>query len=200
MKKPTGPTLSAVVALLLVAACPAKHNVLVPDNPHASVQATTLGPGDVIDVRIYQEADLSASYQISSDGAIQFPLIGRIDVLGKTPQEAASLIAEGLKEGYLKEPQVSIFVKEYISKRIYVTGQVAKPGVFAFEDDMNVLRAVILAGDLTRLADKNHVLITRSTASGEEKIVVSIEDIGRGEAQNVQLRPGDIVYVPESPF
>lgn len=168
--------------------------------PVEAVAATTLGPGDIFYVRVYQEPDLSNLYQVGSDGKIQFPLIGEIDVSGKTPHDSANMIAAALREGYLKEPQVSILVKEYNSKRVYVMGQVEKPGVFAFEDNMNILRVVILAGGFTRLAAKDRVLVTRKTQAGEEQIVVSVEDIGQGKATNISLTPGDIVFVPESIF
>jgi len=164
------------------------------------VPSTTLGPGDVIDVRVYDEPDLSTTYQVGSDGSIQFPLIGKIEIAHKTPAEAANAISDKLKTSYLRDPQVSIFVKEFNSKRIYVMGQVEKPGVFAYEDDMNILRAIILAGGPTKLAAKRNVLLTRKTADGETQIEVSIEDVGRGQAENIALKPGDIIFVPESIF
>jgi polysaccharide export outer membrane protein len=193
--------LALLPALLTLCACPSAHTQ--PQDFAAKVEAlpaTTLGPGDVFDVRVYQEPDLSAQYQIGSDGSIQFPLIGRVELSGKTPHEAATLIAGRLREGFLKDPQVTILVKTYNSKRIYVMGQVAKPGVFAYEDDMNILRAIILAGGFSKIASKNQVLVTRKTDAGEEQITVRVEDVGRGEAPNIRLQPGDIVFVPESIF
>ena len=193
--------LFAVWLVAMAAACPSSHTQAHQfSQPGEQLPSTTLGPGDVLEVRVYEEKELSASYQIGSDGAIQFPLIGRVELRGKTPHQAADLIAAKLRDGYLREPQVSIFVKEYNSKRIYVMGQVRKPGTFAYEDDMNILRVIILAGGFSTLASKNKVLVTRKTEAGEEKIVVPVQDIGRGEAANVDLKPGDIVFVPESIF
>lgn len=79
-------------------------------------------------------------------------------------------------------------------------GQVAKPGAFAYEDDINILRVIILAGGFTKLAAKNRVLVTRRSDKGDEQIIVPVEDVGRGEVANVPLKPGDIVFVPESIF
>lgn len=198
------PALLAPLLAVLLIACPGmahKDQGLHGFADQAErLPSTTLGPGDVFEVRVYQEKELSATYQVGSDGAIQFPLIGRVELAGKTPHEASDLIASRLADGFLRDPQVSIFVKEYNSKRIYVMGQVAKPGAFAYEDDMNILRVIILAGGFTKLAAKNKVLVTRSAKDGDQQIVVRVEDVGRGEAPNVPLKPGDIVFVPESIF
>lgn len=191
----------AGLAIVALAGCPSAHTNSTGVKARGdTIPSTTLGPGDVIDVRVYNEPDLSATYQVGSDGSIQFPLIGRIEIARKSPAEAANAISDKLKTGYLRDPQVSIFVKEYNSKRIYVMGQVEKPGVFAYEDDMNILRAIILAGGPTKLAAKSKVLLTRKTAEGESQIEVSIEDVGRGQAENIPLKPGDIIFVPESIF
>ncbi|MFH1807542.1 MAG: polysaccharide biosynthesis/export family protein [Pseudomonadota bacterium] len=193
--------LALLAASVLLCACPSAQRQNQDFKTKVdTLPATTLGPGDVFDVRVYQEPDLSAQYQVGSDGSIQFPLIGKVELSGKTPHEAATLIASMLKEGYLKDPQVTILVKTYNSKRIYVMGQVAKPGVFAYEDDMNILRAIILAGGFTKIASKNKVLVTRKTEEGEQQLEVPVESVGRGEATNIRLQPGDIVFVPESIF
>ena len=94
------------------------------------VPASTLGPGDVFEVKVYDEKELSGAYRVSSAGFISFPLIGSIQVEGLTSSDAADQICSRLAEKYLRNPQVSIFIREYNSKKISVFGQVTKPGTF----------------------------------------------------------------------
>ena len=159
----------------------------------------SLGPGDIFEVRVYQEKDLSNTYRVSDDGTISFPLIGTVAVHSLSSPQLANILQTRL-QAYLKNPQVSVFVKEFQSKKIYVFGQVRKPGTFSFEDGMNIIEAITLAGGLQPLADPHGTFVNRVTNGDEKKIKVSIKDIGKGEAPNLVLQPGDIVYVPESMF
>lgn len=158
-----------------------------------------LGPGDIFEIRVYGEEDLSGLYRVSPDGSINFPLLGRLHVTGLSADGLNDLVTERLKK-YLKEPHVSTYVKEYNSQKIYVFGEVRKPGTFSFEPGMNIIQAITLAGGFDKLADENGTYITRRVEGREEKIEVRVDDIGQGLASNEFLRPGDIVYVPESMF
>src|SRR5262249_34967908 len=129
----------------LAAAC---HGTRIPDDPIRPVECkldlndTQLGPGDVFDVRVYEEAQLSGIYRVSGDGTISFPLVGQLHIDGQTPPEVGHLIEARLAQGFLRNPQVSIFVKEYNSKRISVLGQVSKPGTFPYLDSMTIIQAL----------------------------------------------------------
>jgi protein involved in polysaccharide export with SLBB domain len=162
------------------------------------VPASTLGSGDVFEVKVYDEQELSGIYRISSSGSINFPLIGRVQIEGLTSSDAADVIQEKLAERFLKDPQVSIFVKEYNSKKVSVFGQVNKPGTFNYEDRMTVIQAVSMAGGFTNIAAKNDINVTRIVENEEKKFFVPVEAIAEGKAKNFFLDPGDIVYVPES--
>jgi polysaccharide export outer membrane protein len=166
----------------------------------AAVPASTLGAGDVFEVRVFQEPDLSGPFRVATDGSIDFPLCGRLEVMGLSAGAAAELITRCLKPRYLKSPQVSVFLKELNSKKVFVIGEVQKPGTFPYEDGMSVVQAVTLAGGFTRLAAKNDCTVTRAAAGAEQRIKVRVEDVGRGAAPNFPLQPGDIVFVPESLF
>jgi polysaccharide export outer membrane protein len=93
---------------------------------------------------------------------------------------------------------VSIFIKEYNSKKISVFGQVNKPGTFKYEDKMSVTQAVSMAGGFTKMAAKDDTNVTRIEEGEEKKYPVPVESIAQGQAKNFYLQPGDIVYVPES--
>ncbi len=162
---------------------------------------TTLGPGDVFDIRVYGEKELSNSYRVDSDGTIDYPMIGTLQVEGKTPSEIAKLLETLLLEGeILKNPQVSILVKEYSSKKISVFGQVNKPGTFIYDEGMSVVEAISRAGGFTSMARKNDTTVTRVVEGTEKKFKVPVEAIGQGRASNFVLRPGDNVFVPERIF
>lgn len=162
---------------------------------------TTLGPEDVFDVRVFGEKDLSNTYRISSDGSIDFPLIGTVNVNGKTPTEVADMIELQLIEGqFLKRPQVSILVTEYNSKKVSVFGQVKQPGTFPYKDGMSVVEAISKAGGFTSMAKANNTVVVRIVNGEKRRFKVPVEDIGEAKAPNFVLRAGDILFVPERVF
>lgn len=176
-----------------------------PKAPEAPVVSqapdTTLGPGDVFDVRVYGEKDLSDAFRVASDGTIDYPLLGTIQVAGMTPTEAAKVIENGLKEGsFLKKPQVTVFVKEYTSKKVSVFGQVKQPGTFPYKDGMSIVEAISLAGGFTAMARGNDTTVTRVEEGDKRRFKVPVEEIGQGKTANFVLRAGDIVFVPERVF
>ena len=162
--------------------------------------ASALGPGDVFEVRVFQEADLSGAYRVAADGSIDFPLCGRLALGGLSAAAAAETITNCLKPRFLKNPQVSVFIREFNSRKVFVFGEVQKPGTFTYEDNMSVVQAVTLAGGFTRLAAKNSCTVTRVIDGQEKRIKVPVEDVGAGRAPNFALQPGDILFVPESLF
>ena len=105
-----------------------------------------------------------------------------------------------LDAGYLKRPQVSIFVKEYNSKKVFVLGEVQQPGTFSFDDNMTIVQAITLAGGFAPHADRNNASIARLVEGHEQRFKVPVVDIGLGRAPNFHLRPGDIMFIPESLF
>lgn len=174
-------------------------NVIPPIPARAELlQGASMGPGDVVEVRVYQEKELSGLFRVATDGTFNFPLVGRVHAEGLAPGDLADLLTTRLAADYLRSPQVSVFVKEYNSKKVFVLGEVQKPGTFKFEDAMSIVQAVTLAGGFKPQAAKNNVVLTRVVEGAEQKFVVPIERIGLGQEANVLLQPGDIVFVPES--
>jgi len=146
-----------------------------------------LGPGDLLEIKVFDEKDLSGVYRVSSSGAIDVPLVGLLQVDGLTSSDAAALIEQMLKKNYLRDPQVSLFIKEYNSKKISVFGQVTKPGTFKYEDGMSVIQAVSMAGGFTKMASKDNTNVTRLVDGQEKKYPIPVESIARGEARNIFL-------------
>jgi polysaccharide export outer membrane protein len=189
----------ALAMCVLAAGCPPSQVV---KHPPAIVADMTLGPGDVIVIDVFNEETLKElTRQVSQDGTIDYPLIERLTVGGMNPEAVARLIAEKLVEGgFLKNPQVSVLVKEYLSKRIHVLGEVKKPGTFPYKDDLTVVQAITEAGGFTPLAKESRVSVTRKTDDGEIVFVVDVNKIISDKSPNVPLQAGDIVYVPERIF
>jgi polysaccharide export outer membrane protein len=157
-----------------------------------------LAANDLLEVRVYQEADLSGVYRVDPDGHIDFPLCGKVKVGGLTASGAADAITTCLKNGFVRRPQVSALVKEFNSKKVFVFGEVSKPGSFAYEEGMTIIHAISQSGGLTRSAAKNSVNVTRVVDGKEVKLPVKVEDIVVGREKNFLLVPGDIIFVPES--
>jgi len=194
------------LGLALALALAACSHARVPDDPLRTAECridlndTQLGPGDVFDVRVYEETQLTGTYRVSADGTINFPLVGQLAIDGLTPPAASKLMEERLSQGYLRNPQVSIFVKEYNSKKISVLGQVTKPGTFQYIDSMTIIQAVTEAGGFTPIAAKNDTVVTRNEKGQKKRMQVRVESISEGHERNFCLRPGDIVFVPERLF
>ncbi|WP_224368873.1 polysaccharide biosynthesis/export family protein [Hyalangium versicolor] len=169
------------------------------DSQAGSGQASTMGPGDMVEVRVFQEPDHSGVWRVSPEGTIDYPLCGKVTLAGRTSSTAADALQECLAR-YLRRPQVSVLIREYNSKKIFVFGEVQKPGTFPYDGEMSIIQAITLAGGFTRTAAQNSTNVTRLVDGQERKIRVPVEDIGVGREKNFLLQPGDIVFVPESFF
>lgn len=195
--------LPTVALALLAAGCvgPRSWGNTLPDQlepPDAGLNPNTLAANDVLEVRVYQEPDVSGVYRVSPTGEVDFPLCGKVKVNALTASEAADAFTACLKAGYMRRPQVSVMVKEFNSKKVFVFGEVTKPGAFPFEEGMTIIHAVSAAGGFARTASKNSVNVTRVQDGRELKVPVRVEDIVVGREKNFALQPGDIIFVPET--
>ena len=126
-----------------------------------------------------------------------FPFIGKIKVAGTDNFSISVKIAEKLKDGYLKDPVVTVIVEDSASKRIFVLGQVKNAGSFTVRKRMSVIEAISMAGGFTDLADLSNVVVTRSGRNGGKRFVVDIKSIMNGAKDNFYLEAGDVVFVGE---
>ena len=178
-----------------------QHSQTASSNDSAGIatRPNTLGPGDEFAIRVYDEEELSGAYRISAMGAIDFPLIGRLTVANLTSDELARLLEAKLSQ-FVKKPQVSVLLTELRSQKVYVFGFVKSPGTFQYEPGMNIIQAITLAGGFETIADKDGILVNRTVEGVENQTEISVKDIGKGKAANFDVKPGDIIYVPESLF
>lgn len=191
--------IATALSALGLLACGGPPDQNYPSEPVTLVD-TSLGAGDLFDIRVYRNEELSASYSVNAEGTISFPLIGEVVVAGKTPEQVESEIRTRLSDGYLVDPQVSILVTEYRSKKISIFGQVQKPGTLGYVDGMTIVEAISRAGGFTGMASKNSVKVTRIAGDDKKRFTIPVEAIGQGQAANFFIRPGDIVFVPERLF
>ncbi len=165
----------------------------------ALVDAAALGTGDLIEIRVHKHADLSGVYEVPPSGDIDFPYIGKLVVAGKTSSMLQTTIRTQLANGFYVNPTVTVNVKERRSKKVFVLGQVKKPGAFVFEDNMTIVQAIALAGGFTSLASRNSTKVRRVENGTETQMSIPVEQIiTEKNTKNFQLIPGDIVYVPEA--
>jgi protein involved in polysaccharide export with SLBB domain len=189
-----------LVLLLVIGGCADKAVAPYPvSEPPRQIDAA-VAEADVFDVRVHGEATLSQAYTVDADGTVNVPLIGRVMVRGLTPSQIEEELEKRLRDGYIKDPSVSVKVLEYKSKRVHVIGMVKQPGTFPFTENMSIVEAIAKAGGFLGSAKKNSVRVTREDDGKPRRIYVAVEDIGQGKAPNFLLRPGDVIFVPERPF
>jgi protein involved in polysaccharide export with SLBB domain len=159
-----------------------------------------VGVDDTFDVRVYGEADLSGTYRVATDGTIDFPLAGRIPVVGLRIGEIQQRLTERLKNGYMKDPQITVLMKEWNSRKISVLGQVQRPGSVSYHPHMTIVDAIALAGGFTGIAAKNAVSLRRESGGKVESHIYRVADITEGRSNNVLVLPGDVLVVEERLF
>ncbi|MBQ4493859.1 MAG: polysaccharide export protein [Elusimicrobiaceae bacterium] len=207
--------LIALLALIITSACNTKANVknkVVNSSAQdiadelASLKESSdylLHSGDLVELQVYKEEDMDRTLRISSQGTIAFPLIGNIKIAGLNISQAENKVEEELKS-YLKNPSVSILIKEYANKTLYVLGQVKKPSSISIppEKNMTLLEAITSAGGFTDIAAVSRVKILRMENGTQRSIEVDVSQITKeGNKQlDIALKPGDVVFVPQSLF
>ncbi len=156
-----------------------------------------LGATDAIQVSVRRESDLSGIYTIRPDGYITLDFVGDIYVEGMTPMQVADVLAKTLRP-YIRDPDVTIRVTGFNSKKYYVFGETMGVGEFAFDGDITVLRAFSRAKGVTNRAAWDRIRLVRATTTTRQVFKVNLADIvkaGRWET-NIQLKASDIIYVP----
>jgi protein involved in polysaccharide export with SLBB domain len=159
-----------------------------------------LGVDDVFTVRIVGEPELSGQYRVAADGTIDFPYVGRLEVHGMRPGEVQRQLTDRLKAGYLRDPQVTVLVQEWNSRKVNVLGQVSKPGPVPYFPRMTIVDAISAAGGFTEIAAKNTVYLRRERDGKVQTKSYRVADISEGRAPNVAIMPGDVLVVEERLF
>lgn len=164
-------------------------------------QSYLVGPGDVLDISVYDNEDLKTKVRVSALGTIVMPLLGQVDVQGKTVNEITNHITALLADGYLVSPQVNVFIQEYRSKKVVVLGNVNSPGLIKLSGPTNFLELISQAGGLDRDAGDT-ATIQRKSASDEKTHVIVVDLLAlieKGDlSQNVSIHDGDTVFISKA--
>lgn len=149
----------------------------------------TLGTGDKLRITVFGEDDLSAEYEISATGMVSFPLIGQVGARGLTVSQLENAIEAKLREGYLKQPSVSVDVLNY--RPFFIEGEVNEPGQYPYISGMTIREAVAIAGGYTYRAREETAILFRRSGEGRTEQKVPI---------NTGVEPGDYIKIEERFF
>jgi polysaccharide export outer membrane protein len=175
---------------------------LLPPPPAVTPSVTmapdyVIGAGDVLAVVFWRQQDMSTEVVVRPDGRISVPLLNEIDASGLTPEQLRQTITTEAQR-FVQDPNVTVVVKQINSRRVYITGQVARPGPYPLTSSMNVLQLISMAGGLTEYADEKNILVMRTAKSGTTHFTFNYKDMinRKNLKQNIDLKPDDTVIVP----
>jgi polysaccharide export outer membrane protein len=156
-----------------------------------------LGPDDVIAVEYWRDKDLSAEVVIRPDGKISLPLLNDVAAAGLTPQQLRDVLMVEARR-FVEDPIVRVVVKEIKSRKVFITGEVEKPGVYPLNQPTTVVQLIAIAGGLREFADAKRIFIVRSEGGRQTTRAFNYSEVLKGQnlSQNIELAPGDTVMVP----
>jgi polysaccharide export outer membrane protein len=164
-----------------------------------------LQPGDVVSITVYQDPKLDRQVLVGPTGMISFPLAGQIRAGGLTPAELEGVLKARLKGRFTEEPDVTVSLvvlkplEEDLKPKIFITGEVLRPGPFVMQNRLNVMQAIAVAGGFSPFAAKKRIQLRRKIDGVESIFVFNYEDFfyGNNFENNISLRAGDVIIVPE---
>lgn len=155
-----------------------------------------ISANDLLEIEVFGIDDLKRTVRVNTAGGITIPLVGMVQIGGLTATEAEALIAARYKDGYLQNPQISVFIKEFTTQRITIDGAVVKPGIYPLTGQITLLRALALAGGGAQLASLDDVLIFRSNGAGAQEVMKhDVKKIRNGELEDPMLKGDDLIVV-----
>ena len=178
------------------------QNAFAQDTANASKAATAdanyiIGAQDVLNVSVWKEAELTRDVPVRPDGKISMPLLNDVQAAGLTPSQLAQQITGGLKK-FLTDPQVTVIVTQINSQRVYILGEVMKPGAYPLLPQMTFLQALSSAGGFTQFANEKKIYLLRQENGKQDKHPFNYKDViaGKTPEQNIVLKAGDTIVVP----
>jgi polysaccharide biosynthesis/export protein len=194
-----------IVLLPFISSCAESTPPSMAADP-ASIEASDylIGPGDKLEVFVWQNPDLSMSVPVRPDGRISLPLLQDLPAAQKTPAQLAGDIKKGLS-AYIREPIVTVIVTDFVgpySQQVRVVGEAAEPKAIPYRSNMSVLDVMIAVGGLTQFAAGNRAMIVRRIDNQEQEVPVKLDDLLKdGDlSANIPVMPGDVLVVPQSWF
>ncbi len=171
--------------------------LLFAEGVYAQDLGYTVKAGDRLSISVWKEPDLQRETLVRPDGSFSFPLVGEVDARGKTVADLNKIVSQRLGK-YISDPVVTVSVQEVRGNKVYVIGQVNKPGEFIVNPSVDVMQALSMAGGTTPFAALGDIVILRRTATGKTALPFRYNDVARGKKleQNIDLQSGDVVVVP----
>ena len=171
----------------------------------AKAESDRLRPGDVVSITVYQDPKLDRQVLIGPTGMISFPLAGQIRAGGLTPAALESVLKARLKGRFTEEPDITVALvalkpeEADLKPKIFITGEVLRPGPFVMEQRLNLMQAIAVAGGFSPFAAKQRIQLRRKIDGVESLYVFNYNDFfsGTNFENNINLRPGDVIIVPE---
>lgn len=156
-----------------------------------------IGPEDVLVVSVWKEPEVSGAVNVRPDGKISMPLLNDVQAAGLTPMALKNDITDKLTK-FISEPRVTVMVTATNSQRVFVLGEVGRPGTLPLSPNMTVLQAISASGGLTPFANQKKIYVLRTEGGKQTKHMFNYKEAvkGENEAQNIQLRAGDTLVVP----
>lgn len=176
-----------IISIILVLTLGLFMSSVVSASSKTEVHDYLLGAGDHIQILVFNEPDLSMKVIIDSSGNIIYPLIGKLQLAGKTPNQVAIDIRNRLKDGYINHPMVTVSMLEF--RPVYVSGEVKTPGSYEYQPGLTVEKIIAVAGGFTDRADRSDIDLRRSNGQLLKDVIVT-----------QAISPGDIVIIDQSFF
>ncbi|HEX3810911.1 MAG TPA: XrtA/PEP-CTERM system exopolysaccharide export protein [Rhizomicrobium sp.] len=210
MKNPLSRVLGLVAVALMLVGCatgPTLPAATTLDTAASAAQAPAdyrIGPGDVLNIFVWHNTDLSAQIPVRPDGRISMPLVGDVSAAGLTPTDLGNTLQEKLKP-YIKDPLVTVIPTQFVglfTRQIRVIGEAVQPRAIPYSANMTVLDVMIAVGGLTKYADGDRAVIVRVMDGKQQSYTVHLDSlINDGDVnQNVAMQPGDILIIPQRFF
>jgi polysaccharide export outer membrane protein len=157
----------------------------------------TVKPGDMLSISVWKEPDLQRPALVRPDGSFSFPLVGEVDAKGKTVADLNKVMSQRLAK-FISDPVVTVSIQEIKGNKVYVIGQVNRPGEFIMNPSVDVMQALSMAGGTTAFAALGDIVVLRRTPTGKQALPFRYNDVvkGRRMDQNIDLQAGDVVVVP----
>jgi polysaccharide export outer membrane protein len=194
---------SAAALGLLLAACSSTSYPPAPSKATASDYRYVIGPLDTVNIVVWRNPELSMSVPVRPDGRISTPLVEDVPALGRNPAQLARDLEQALSK-YIRDPVVTVIVNNFngpTSEQIRIIGEAARPQAVAYRQNMTVLDVMIAVGGLTDFADGNKAVLVRGSEQGKQYSVRLGDLVRRGDiSANVDMRPGDVLIIPQSWF
>jgi polysaccharide export outer membrane protein len=205
MRQPTFSSriLLAMASAMVLGACSTNSYPPAPTAADTADYRYLIGPLDTVNIVVWRNPELSMTVPVRPDGRITTPLVEDLPALGKNPAELARDLEKALSK-FIRDPVVTVIVNNFngpFDEQIRIIGEAARPQAVAYRQNMTVLDVMIVVGGLTDFADGNKAVLVRGAEQGKQYRVRLTDLVRRGDiSANVDMRPGDVLIIPQSWF